>query len=146
MVYFLSSYSLTIGTLFEQVEFFFFVYGERNWFYLLDSCKENCHYECIGDRLVLTAITPITKDQGLTLNFIKPYNPKATRQGFLLSLLFYSQFSFLNFVALIKSQFQYTCACELCANDSVRDETRAFVCKKVFLLSHCFEEQITEMY
>lgn len=76
------------------------------------SCKENCHYECIGDRIILTALTPIAKDQGLTLNFINPYNPKSKRQ------------------ALIKSQFQYTCGCELCVNESARDETRAFVCKK----------------
>jgi len=79
---------------------------------LLDhSCKENCYYECIGEKLIVTALTPINKDQGLTINFLKTYLPKARRQ------------------AEIKSLYHYPCNCELCQAD-VKDETRAFVCKK----------------
>jgi len=80
---------------------------------LLDhGCKENCHYECVGERLILTAITPIVKDQGLTLNFLKSYLPKARRQQ------------------EIKALYQYSCNCDLCLSVDAKDETRAFVCKK----------------
>lgn len=80
---------------------------------LLDhSCKENCYYECIGQRLAVTSITAIQKDQPLTFNYLKSYLPRAQRQ------------------AEIKNLFRHNCSCELCG-ETVRDETRAFVCKKV---------------
>jgi hypothetical protein len=81
------------------------------------SCKENCYYECIGEKLVLTALTPIGKDQGLTLNFLKSYLPRARRQ------------------LEIRSVYQYPCSCELCNVDSLKDETRSFVCKKCTYVS-----------
>jgi len=52
----------------------------------------------------------------LTLNFLKPYLPRSQRQ------------------TEIKNLFKYNCKCELCA-DNVRDETRAFICRKCNFIS-----------
>lgn len=75
------------------------------------SCKENCFYECVGEKIVVTSIGPVGKDQPLTLNFATSYMPRAYRQ------------------AEIRALLGYDCACDMC-NLNVRDETRAFICKK----------------
>jgi hypothetical protein len=80
---------------------------------LIFSCKENCFYECVGERIVVTPIVPVAKDQPLTLNFATSYMPRAHRQ------------------AEIRNLFGYDCACDLCS--ASKDDTRAFVCKKVCL-------------
>eukprot|EP01126_Amoeba_proteus_P048204 TRINITY_DN555_c0_g2_i3.p1 TRINITY_DN555_c0_g2~~TRINITY_DN555_c0_g2_i3.p1 ORF type:complete len:343 (+),score=72.82 TRINITY_DN555_c0_g2_i3:440-1468(+) len=74
------------------------------------SCSPNSVYETIGTKMYLVAISPIAASTPVTLCYINPQQPRATR------------------LEQLQSLYHFECKCCRCAPDA-RDHTRAFLCQ-----------------
>jgi hypothetical protein len=75
------------------------------------NCKPNANYETHGNKLILTAIVPITSGQSISINYLEPYLPKAER------------------LEQLASKYHFDCKCDMCIPEA-RDLTRGFFCKQ----------------
>jgi len=77
------------------------------------SCAPNSAYEVVNDKLTVTALLKIAKGEGISLCYIRPYQPRQER------------------IAELKNRFHFDCTCVRCSVDMFnRDLCRAFRCKK----------------
>lgn len=77
------------------------------------SCSPNAVYEVVNDKMTVTAITKISKNDGISICYIKPYQPRKARQ------------------LELKAHYHFDCLCSMCSFDLFnRDLCRSFRCKR----------------